>query len=197
MTEERPRKYYHTTQPDQEEFEESQASNISKKPKEKTSESELYPILSDFLYKEYGIYSKRIDEKGSSNTKGKRANEWLHPDVVAIQDLTSGWHEKTKQCVEECSAKKAKLWSFEVKCKIDNSNVRKSFFQTVANSSWANYSYLVAEELDSKAASELRMLSALHGIGFIVLDKGSPPDRIYQFELRNLLILLKCLFPLL
>ena len=66
--------------------------------------------------------------------------------------------------------------AFEVKCKIDNSNVRKSFFQTVANSSWENYSYLVAEELDSKAASELRMLSALHGIGFIVLDKGSPPD---------------------
>ncbi|WP_196426505.1 hypothetical protein [Piscirickettsia salmonis] len=56
-------------------------------------------------------------------------------------------------------------------------NVRKSFFQAVSNSSWANEGYLVARSIaDSRAYQELRMLSALHGIGVILLSVENPSE---------------------
>lgn len=63
------------------------------------------------------------------------------------------------------------LWSFEVKKKITMSSVRESFFQTVSNSSWANYGYLVCASIEGDdTQEELRMLSALHGIGVMILN---------------------------
>lgn len=50
-------------------------------------------------------------------------------------------------------------------------NVGEAFFPAVSNSSWANFGYLVAGEISGSATlKELRMLSALHGIGFMRLD---------------------------
>ncbi|WP_244613972.1 hypothetical protein [Bartonella kosoyi] len=75
--------------------------------------------------------------------------------------------------------KKTKLWSFEIKILINRSNLRKAFFQTVSNSSWANFSYLVANEVEGvDTLKELRMLSSLHGIGFIRLDKENASERV-------------------
>jgi hypothetical protein len=56
-------------------------------------------------------------------------------------------------------------------------NVRKSFFQAVSNSSWASEGYLVATSIsDSRVEQELRMLSALHGIGVILLSIENPSE---------------------
>jgi len=57
-----------------------------------------------------------------------------------------------------------------VKVVLNTSNVREAFFQTVSNSSWANYGYLVAAQVDSKVMDELRMLHGLHGIGLIQMN---------------------------
>lgn len=100
----------------------------------------------------------------------------MYPDIVALEDLTSEWSIKVKECAKEYGDKKAKLWSFEVKKLINTSNVRSTFFQAVSNSSWANFGYLVAAELEEKAKKELRMLSSLHGIGFILLDTENPSE---------------------
>ncbi|WP_375650259.1 hypothetical protein [Bartonella sp. OT172YNZD] len=73
--------------------------------------------------------------------------------------------------------KKAKLWSFEVKILINRSNLRKVFFQIVSNSSWVNLSYLIASEIEGvDTLKELRMLSSLHGIGFIRLKKENSSE---------------------
>lgn len=180
-TEERPRKYYYTTQTDQAEIEEVESEHpISASVERDTvrySEHDLYPMLSIFLWAEYGIYSKRIDEKRSSNNRGTNGNKWLYPDVVAMEDLTTDWDPKIKACVQQHADKKAKLWSFEVKLLINRSNVRQTFFQAVSNSSWANFGYLVAAELEgSDTKRELQILSALHGIGFILLDPKTPVE---------------------
>jgi len=64
-----------------------------------------------------------------------------------------------------------------VKLLINRSNVREVFFQTVSNSSWANLGYLVAGEIQgANTLKELRMLSSLHGIGFIRLDTDNPSE---------------------
>jgi Uncharacterized protein conserved in bacteria len=137
----------------------------------------LYPLLSHYLWSEFGIYSKRIDEKRSSNKRGPNGNRWLYPDLVGMEDLGADWHRIVRDCVQQYSDKRTKLWSFEVKLLINRSNVRECFFQTVSNSSWANFGYLVAAEIGGgDTLKELRMLSAAHGIGLIQLDPESPSE---------------------
>ena len=76
-----------------------------------------------------------------------------------------------RDCVSVASERRTELWSFEVKLTIDRSNVRRHFFQTVSNSSWAHFGYLVAERVNGQGTlDELRMLSAAHGIGVIRID---------------------------
>jgi hypothetical protein len=69
-----------------------------------------------------------------------------------------------------------RLWSFEVKKELNSSNIRSSFFQAVSNSSWANEGYLVTTSITDNIEQELRMLSALHGIGVIILDTENPSE---------------------
>ncbi|MCX5921414.1 MAG: HrgA protein [Candidatus Melainabacteria bacterium] len=178
-TEERPRKYYFTTQTDEEEVQQAESVNTVTKTKKdySLSEHDLYPLLTQYLQNEFGIYSKRIDEKRSKNNNGSKGNQWLHPDLVGLQDLSQDWHSEIKQCVKAYSDKQTKLWSFEVKILLNRSNVRESFFQTVSNSAWANFSYLVASRIDGKdTLKELRLLSALHGVGIIQLDVEDPNE---------------------
>lgn len=173
-TEGRPRKYYYTEQSDADEVK-----NIEEKAIGTQSiplESDLYPMLIEYLNAEHNLHAKRIDEKRSTNNRGSKGNEWLYPDLVALEDLASEWSEKVKKCAKQYGDKTAKLWSFEVKRLINTSNVRSTFFQAVSNSSWANFGYLVAVELEKKAKKELRMLSSLHGIGFILLDTENPSE---------------------
>ena len=141
------------------------------------NEHDLYPILSEFLFSALGLYSKRIDEKRSRNVRGPRGNKWLYPDLVGMEDLSKEWSREIKDCIKQYADKKTKLWSFEVKKSITRSNIREVFFQAVSNSSWANLGYLVASKIEGPdTMKELRMLSSLHGIGFIQLDTENPAE---------------------
>jgi len=143
----------------------------------KLGEHGLYPLLSSYLWAEFGVYSKRIDEKRSSNKRGPNGNRWLYPDLVGMEDLGADWHQEVKDCVNQYSDKRTKLWSFEVKLLINRSNVRECFFQSVSNSSWSNFGYLVAAEIEGQdTLKELRMLFAAHGIGLIKLDVENPSE---------------------
>lgn len=141
------------------------------------SEHELYPILIDYLKTELNLYCQRIDEKRSKNSRGSGGNQWLHPDIVAMQPVDKEWNELIRSCVKQGAGQSVRLWSFEVKKELTGSNARKSFFQAVSNSSWANEGYLVATSIsDSSVEQELRMLSALHGIGVILLNPENPSE---------------------
>jgi uncharacterized protein len=141
------------------------------------TEHDLYPILIQYLKSEHQLYCKRIDEKRSKNQRGTGGNQWLHPDIVAMQLVDKDWHDLVKTCVQKGKGVRVRLWSFEVKKELSVSNVRMSFFQAVSNSSWANEGYLVTTGLsDSRVEQELRMLSALHGIGLILLDPQNPSE---------------------
>ncbi len=141
-------------------------------------EYRLYQILASYLCTQLNVYAKRINERRSANRYGRNGNQWLHPDLVGIEDLGSEWSQEVKDCVREYADKRSKLWSFEVKLRVDRSNVRQSFFQAVSNSSWAHYGYLVTSELagDDDTLKELRVLSAAHGIGLILLNAEEAPE---------------------
>jgi hypothetical protein len=181
-TEERPRKYYFSTQADSAEVAAVESSKMVQiSPAEafapKLFEADLYPILSEFLLNELNIYSKRIDEKRSRQRNGPDGNKWLYPDLVGIEDLTANWERSVVECVSASSETRTKLYSFEVKLLLNRSNVRECFFQTVSNSSWANFPYLVAAEIQGgETLSELRVLSGTHGVGIIRLDPSNPSE---------------------
>jgi len=179
-TEGRPRQYYWTEKSDQAEVTEVEESSVNPHLATQSGalkEAELYPLLSEYLWSELGVYSKRIDEKRSSNKQGPKGNKWLYPDIVGMENLTADWHQEVKDLVKEYPDKKTKLWSFEVKILLNRSNVREAFFQAVSNSSWANFGYLAAAEIEGgDTMKELRMLFALHGIGLIQIDSENPTE---------------------
>ena len=178
-TEGRPRKYYYSVQSDSAEVAAAESTGGTVPQQANTAplnELSLYPQLSAYLWDRWRVYSKRIDEKTSSNKNGPKANHWLHPDVVGLEDLGADWHQAVRDCASQYFDKRTKLWSFEVKLLLNRSNVRECFFQAVSNSSWADVGYLVAEQINDEALKELRMLSAAHGIGVIRLDKEDPAE---------------------
>lgn len=179
-TEGRPRKYYYSEKTDSAEVaavESKGASVIAGQESFKLSEHDLYPLLSAYLWEEFGVFSKRIDEKRSSNKRGPNGNRWLYPDIVGMEDLGGEWLQEVRDCVNQYSDKRTKLWSFEVKLLINRSNVRECFFQSVSNSSWSNFGYLVAAEIEGQdTLKELRLLFAAHGIGLIKLDVECPSE---------------------
>jgi hypothetical protein len=182
----RPRKYWYASgdneslSPPTAPVPQSPQTEPSAKAKPSYCEQDLYPLLEQYLSAELNLYCLRINEKLSSNTKGSGGNTWLHPDLVALEPMADKWHPHVKTCVHKGDGQSVRLWSFEVKKRLSMGDVRKSFFQTVSNSSWANLGYLVTAEIaDNRVEEELRMLSALHGIGVILLD----PDNPYESDL--------------
>ena len=179
-TEGRPRKYYYSEKSDSAEVVAAESAVVvptADMNDTKLGEHAMYPLLSLYLWEEFGVYSKRIDEKRSSNKRGPNGNRWLYPDLVGMEDLGADWHQEVRDCVNQYSDKRTKLWSFEVKLLINRSNVRECFFQSVSNSSWSNFGYLVAAEIEGQdTLKELRMLFAAHGIGLIKLDADNPAE---------------------
>lgn len=176
-TEERPRRYFWSNETEEAEVLEAEGFPAPGGPLPSPREHDLYPLLGRFLAAEWGLFCKRIDEKTASNKRGPQGNQWLFPDLVAMEDLTAGLTPEVRDWVNEAGAQKTRLWAFEVKLLLNRSNVRESFFQTVSNSSWANFGYLVASDIQAgDTIKELRMLAALHGVGVIRLDKSNPTE---------------------
>ena len=146
------------------------------KPAKRFSEADMYPALSRYLLDEHDIRTKRIDEKRSANRRGNGGNKWLHPDLVGVETAWSGWNTAVRECAKTLADLRARQWSFEVKISIHLGNVRESYFQAVSNSSWSNFGYLVAAQVDEAVMSEIRMLYAAHGVGLIVLDMENPSE---------------------
>lgn len=183
-TEERPRRYYWSELPTELPFEdEMPASKTGPAISPATSvelaasEADLYPILGRYLHGELGLWPKRIDERAASR-KTAGFNRWLFPDLVAMELVTgTDWPAPVRELSRAMRADRARLWSFEVKVRLDRSNLREAFFQAVSNSSWANLGYLVAAEIAGDGTlDELRVLGGLHGIGVIRLERDDPSE---------------------
>ena len=178
----RPRRYYYSVSTEEEEADiavgepEDQVGAVSRSGASTFTEHDLYPVLGAFVHDEFACYAMRIDEKRSANRAGAGANQWLFPDVVGMVNLMDGWHSETAELAKAASAERVRFLSFEVKKVINRSNVRKCVFQTVSNSTWANFAYLAAAKLDDLASAELRLLCSAHGIGFINLDPDNPSE---------------------
>lgn len=145
-------------------------------------ERDLHPLLTSFVYSDrhFKCFAKTIfHEKSKRKTKG--ANEWLHPDIVGVYFPFSNYSENTRDFIDSINNSRVKLFSFEMKIKVNFSSLREYYFQAVSNSSWANEGYLVALDYDDSAEllEEMLRLNNAFGIGFIKLN----PEDIEQSEI--------------
>lgn len=143
-------------------------------------EIDLHPILAKFLFGKLGIYSKTI-QATKIIKKTQKSLTWTNPDMVGIKPIILNWNDFFRNEVEKLglfSNKVLEFYSFEIKLKIDKSNLVESYFQAVSNSSWANFNYLVVEDLDMKPSfiDELKRLNKGYGIGIIRLDVHKPQE---------------------
>ncbi len=76
------------------------------------SEQQLYPLLVEYLKSDLNLFCQRIDEKRSKNQRGNGGNQWLHPDIVAMQPVDKGWNDLVRTCVSQGGGQSVRLWSF-------------------------------------------------------------------------------------
>ncbi|NLJ35946.1 MAG: hypothetical protein GX358_06940 [candidate division WS1 bacterium] len=139
-------------------------------------ELDLHPLLAYFVYANpsfnhgRAIYTKTIHHEISQQSG---YSEWSHPDMVGFQLSLDDWSEDVFELNKLTDNNALRLYSFELKKSLDQSNYRKAFFQAVSNSSWAHEGYLVAADIpqyDDLLMSELQRLTSAFGIGILQLD---------------------------
>lgn len=173
-------------------IQEAQEKEIEKK--DKFEERDLHPLLVNFLINEdnndnnFNIRAKTIyHEKCIKSKKGKGI--WNYPDIVGVSFPFDNEEieEETLNLLQNINQIKYKLYSFELKIRINFSNLKECYFQAVSNSSWANEGYLVVfENIESDIFSELIRLNASFGIGIIQLEIDSSSKVILPARQRNL-----------
>ena len=139
-------------------------------------ERDLHPLLVAYLEKR-GIHSKTIYHEKSN--QGDKGQTWLHPDVVGVK-FAMFKKNSTKDILRSTNIEESfDIYSYELKIKIDtDNNLKKYFFQALSNSSWANYGYLVALEINPDRMEELERLSSMFGIGVIQLSTNASNSKV-------------------
>ncbi len=164
----------------EEDDEQSECSDTAKK------EKDLHPLLVKFLDKDpnFKLLCKTICHEPCKKGKGGQ-NKWNYPDIVGVYFPYNkyfpynGYEKETLKFLHHTGQKRHKLFSFELKVKINFSNLKESYFQAVSNSTWANEGYLVVfEEIEDKVLGELRRLNQSFGIGVIKLESEISNSKI-------------------
>jgi hypothetical protein len=142
------------------------------------SEASLHPYLVKFAHARFNVYCKTINAFKVLKKKDK-IGKWTNPDIVGVNPVLLNLNDLFQKEVEKLgmlSTKVMQFYSFELKLKIDKSNITECYFQAVSNSTWANIGYLVVEDLDTDSAflSNLTRLNNGYGIGVIKLNLDNP-----------------------
>lgn len=141
-------------------------------------ESFLHPYLVKFVHQRFNVYCKTINALKVLKKKDK-IGKWTNPDIVGVNPVILDLNPLFQKEVEKLgmlSTKVIQFYSFELKLKIDKSNITECYFQAVSNSSWANLGYLVVGDLDTDPIflSNLARLNSGYGIGVIKLNLDNP-----------------------
>lgn len=146
---------------------------------ESYEERDLHKLLSSFL-KTTEIFSKTIFHEQSN--RSDEHQKWIHPDMVGIRFLKLQTNASQTFLKAINRVDTFKISSYEIKKEINSDyELKKSFFQAVSNSSWANYGYLVAFEISDSLSEEMERLNQSFGIGIIIL-KANPYESKNSFS---------------
>ncbi len=150
-------------------IEEDEVDEYDLEPRQQYAESDLHPLLAYYARNQFNCETKTIIH--ARRVRNGRDGSWVFMDMVGLGKS----YQYRSNMVQDLADEEPPTFSFEIKKTLSQNSWRESFFQAVANSSWANYSYIVVGTLDKDAAFRrllLRMCQT-YGIGVIVLiDDG-------------------------
>lgn len=135
------------------------------------NERDLHPLLVTYLKSE-NIHAKTIFHEQSNNSEEHQ--KWVHPDIIGTKfiEFDNKVCQSFFQATNRTNA--VEIYSYELKKEIKSDyDLKRCFFQAVSNSSWANYGFLVAFEINDSLIEELERLNHSFGIGVIKL-KANP-----------------------
>ncbi|MGL2593893.1 HTH domain-containing protein [Helicobacter pylori] len=161
----------------------SERSDTAEKQKNSFHERDLHPLLVKFLNEDpnFNLQCKTIYHEPCKKGKGGK-NKWNYPDIVGVyfpqNDRHKNYKIETLEFLHHTGQNSYKLFSFELKVRINFSNLKESYFQAVSNSSWANEGYLVVFNIDDEVLNELRRLNQSFGIGVIKLESEISNSKI-------------------
>lgn len=138
-------------------------------------ERDLHILLSTFLSSK-NIHTKTIfHEQNNQNDKNQI---WTNPDIVGVE--FAEFSDTTEQFLKVIDTNEMfKLYSYEIKRELNSDNeLKKAYFQAVSNSSWANYGYLVAFNINTNLHKEIQRLNKSFGIGVIELSSNIYESKI-------------------
>ena len=129
-------------------------------------ERSLHRVFCSFL-RTRNIYAKTIYHEKSSN-KVDSAQKWVHPDIIGVE-FEEFNNDATLSLLKATEPKESvHIYSYELKKKIESDyQLKQYYFQALSNSSWANYGYLVAFEINEDLSDEMERLNNAFGIGII------------------------------
>lgn len=132
-------------------------------------ERSLHKLFCSFL-RTRNIYAKTIYHEKSSS-KVDSAQKWVHPDIVGVQ-FEEFKNDATLSLLKAAEPKESvHIYSYEMKRKIDSDyTLKQCYFQALPNSSWANFGYLVAFEINEDLTEEMERLNNAFGIGIILMQ---------------------------
>ncbi len=168
-----------------EDDEQSECSGAAKKQKNSFDESDLHRLLVKFLSEDpnFRLLCKTIRHKECKKGKGGEC-KWNYPDIVGVYFPYNmyfpynKYEEETLKFLHHTGQKRHKLFSFELKKDLSLSVLKKSYFQAVSNSSWANEGYLVVKNIKEDVLDELSRLNQSFGIGVIKLESEISNSKI-------------------
>lgn len=149
---------------------------------ENYKERSLHRLLSNYLLSQ-GIQSKTIFHETSN--RSDQAKKWVHPDMVGV--LFNEFQETATRSLLKAAETKEYiyLYSYELKRTIENDHqLKEYYFQALSNSSWANYGYLVAFEINEELMEEMERLNRSFGIGVILLSPYTGETKVV-FQARK------------
>lgn len=147
------------------------ATVVVRQKTETFKERSLHRLLSNYLLGK-NILSKTIFHE--SSTRVDQAQKWVHPDMVGVE-FNEFQEPATRSLLKAAETKEyVALYSYELKRTIENDHqLKEYFFQALSNSSWANYGYLVAFDINEDIMEEMERLNRSFGIGVIKLSPYS------------------------
>lgn len=144
-------------------------SMTASEPTKHFDERSLHKLFCNYL-RTRGIYAKTIYHEKSSN-KGDNAQKWIHPDIVGAQ-FEDFKNDATLALLKATEPKESiHIYSYELKRRIESDyQLKQYYFQALSNSSWANFGYLVAFEINEDLEEEMARLNNAFGIGIILMQ---------------------------
>ncbi len=137
------------------------------------NERDLHPLLTTFVGSNGHFRCRTKTIHHEISVKGPHGSDrWSYPDLVGVYYLFDDYEGETVGLIETLRDNPYKVFSFEMKWKLDTGTLREKYFQAVSNSSWANEGYIVAPTISTEESflDDLSRLVNAFGIGVIRLD---------------------------